>query len=266
MPTFIPTLDDPRLAPYRNLKDRQLAGSDRFLAEGEHLVRRLLGSQLQTESVLLAQRRVEQFSSIIPPSVPLYIVPDERIHDIIGFRFHSGVIAVGRRPVPPTLPETLPSTGSPALIVVVPELISAENLGGIIRLSAGFGADALVLGPRCIDPFYRLSVRVSMGTVFTLPIVRSANLLSDLSLLRDRAIQSFATVLEPDAPPLHDTPRAARVAVVLGNEAQGLSAREIAACDHRVTIPMQRGTDSLNVTTAAAIFLHHFAARQADGF
>lgn len=254
-------LSDARLDAYRNLRDRQLVDQDRLIAEGEHLVRRLLDSTLRTESVLVARRRAEQWAPRIPPSVPLYVVPDPVIHDIIGFRFHSGVIAVGRRPASPALADVLPPRDGPALLVLASDLISADNLGGIIRLSAGFGADALIVGPRCVDPFYRLSVRVSMGTCFTLPIVRSRDLVLDLMQLRRHGIRTLATVLDPAACPLHEMPRPPRVALVLGNEAHGLDPEQVAACDQRVTLPMRRGTDSLNVTTAAAIFLHHFAPK-----
>ncbi len=255
------TLDDPRLAPYRNVKDRQLLSENRFVTEGEYIVRRLLDSTLRTESLLLAARRADEIAPLAPPDVPVYIVPDHAIHAILGFQFHSGILAVAHRPPPATLEQILPPSPAPAMIVVCPDLISAENLGAILRLSAGFGASGLLLGRLCVDPFYRHSVRVSMGTVFRLPIARSDDIPADLARLRDADVTSVATVLDRAATPLHriDAPR--RVALLLGNEAQGLASADIAAADLRATIDMKLGTDSLNVATAAAIFLHHFAGK-----
>jgi tRNA G18 (ribose-2'-O)-methylase SpoU len=133
------------------------------------------------------------------------------------------------------------------------------NLGGLVRLSAGFGADAMILGERSHDPFWRQSVRVSMGTIFTLPIVQSENLLGDLLRLKSEwGIELIATVLDANAQPLAASRRKKRTALLFGGEAQGLDAEVVRACDRRVTIPMHHGTDSLNVAVAAGICLYHF--------
>ncbi len=143
--------------------------------------------------------------------------------------------------------------------MVLPEITNSENMGSLIRISSAFGADAIILGPRCCDPFYRMSIRVSMGTVFSVPIVRSEDLLGDLaSLQREHAFELTATVLDQDADPLDQANRKDRLAILFGNEANGLSVEVVTACDRRVTLPMKRGTDSLNVAIAAGIFLYHF--------
>jgi tRNA G18 (ribose-2'-O)-methylase SpoU len=258
---FIETLTDPRLTPYRNLKDRDLArDGNRFIAESEHIVRRLLASDFPVESVLVAQRRADEFSLIIRANIPLYVVPDDLIHEIIGFKFHSGVIACGLRKPPVPLEQLLPPIDRTSTIVICPELISHENLGSLIRICNAFAVDAMILGERCCNPFYRQSIRVSMGTVFAQPIAISHEIVNDLTRLRNEfGYDLFATVLHDDADPLHTIHRPRRAAILFGNEAQGLSPQEIAACDHRITIPMSRGTDSLNVHVAAGIFLYHFA-------
>jgi tRNA G18 (ribose-2'-O)-methylase SpoU len=260
VPLPIASLDDPRLAPYRNLKDRDLArDGDRFIAEGEFVVRRLLSSRFPTESVVAAERKADALAEAVPDGVPLYAVPDRVLNDVVGFQFHTGVIAVGRRLPSPTLASVLPAGRS--VVVICPDLTNGENVGSIVRTAAGFGVDALVLGERSFDPFYRLSIRVSMGTCFRLPIVRSANLLADLTSLRaDHGYQLLATMLDHTAEPLRTLVVPERVAVLLGNEAVGLSPADAAACDRRVTLPMKRETDSLNVAAAAAVFLYHLTA------
>ena len=266
-PVPISSLDDPRVAHYRNLKDKALDRQGRlFIAEGENVVRRLLASDFETLSVFCADHRAAGLADAVPGHVPLYAGSRELMERVIGFDFHTGVVACGRRKPPPTLEQAVPRDKPDLLVVARGDVANVENLGSLIRLSAGFGADAMVLGERCHDPFWRQSVRVSMGTVFKLPIVRSADLVADLRRLRrEWGIEVAATVLDPDAEPIASAGRPGRFALAFGNEAHGLSPEQAAACDRRVTIPMGLGTDSLNVAVAAGIFLYHFTQVRPPG-
>lgn len=263
----ISELSDARLEPYRHLKDRDLSRETggEFIAESEHVVRRLLLSDFEVRSLLLAQRRANEIAPLAREDTPVYVVPDAMIHQVVGYKFHSGVLACGQRKVPLALESVIPANPERFTLVVLPELANNENLGSMIRLASGLGANAMLLGPACCDPFYRLSIRVSTGTVFRLPIVRSTEWEADLKLLADRRIERVATVLDHSAEPLHGFVRAARTAIFFGNEAQGLSATDIAACDRRLTIPMRLGTDSLNVAVAAGIILHHMDLHASRG-
>jgi tRNA G18 (ribose-2'-O)-methylase SpoU len=255
----VDNLADPRLWPYRELKDRALDRSGRwFVAEGEHVVRRLLASDFHVESVFLSEKRVD-VAAHVPAGVPVYVAPQAVMEGVLGFKFHSGVIACGRRKPRLTIDDAVPRDRERLTLVVCPDISNVENIGSIIRLSAGFGVDALVLGEHCHDPFWRQSVRVSMGTVFTLPIVHTDDLLRDIGRLRrEWGIELAATVLDAAAEPLARAARPGRFGLLFGGEAQGLLPEHVAACDRRVTIPMKLGTDSLNVAVAAGIFLYHF--------
>src|SRR5688572_5871379 len=181
----VDSLDDPRVAHSRGLKDRDLARrGDLFIAEGDYVVRRLLASDYPTVSLLLSKRKVEKVAPLVPPDVPVYVGDDALIRQVLGFKFHTGVIAVGRRLPGPSLEQVFEGRGGPMTVVVCPEVSNTDNMGALIRISAAFGADAMVLGERCHDPFWRQSVRVSMGTVFSMPLVRSENLLGDLGVMR----------------------------------------------------------------------------------
>jgi tRNA G18 (ribose-2'-O)-methylase SpoU len=259
----IDEIDDPRLGPYRRLKEREL-GRDggRFIAESEHVVRRLLASDFAVESVLVCRRREAALATamVVRPLTPLYVVADVLINRVVGFKFHSGVIACGLRKAALPLEAVVAPARRRSVVVVCPDLISHENLGSIIRIAAAFGADGLLLGPRCCDPFYRFSIRVSMGTVFSLPMAQSEDLPADLRRLGDEfGYERVASVVGDDAEPLAGARRGERVALLLGNEAQGLDQATVAACDRRVTLPMREGVDSLNVAVAAGIFLYHFS-------
>ena len=254
----VESLDDPRLACYRNLKDRQLAAQGRlFIAEGEFIVRRLIASGWGVDSLLASPRLLAELEPLLDPAVPVYVAPDDLLTRIVGFSFHLGVLGCGRRPAWPTLEQAAAGWGPEATVLTLPEITNGENLGALLRVAAGFGVSSVILGPRCCDPLYRLCVRVSMGTVFSLPIVRSSDLEADCLILRDRhGFELAAAVLDGDAIPLRQFQRPARLSLLLGNEAQGLAPQHVALCRHRLTIPMKLGTDSLNVAVAA-VFLYH---------
>jgi len=256
----VASLDDPRIAVYRDLPDRQLDRlAGRFIAEGRLVVERLLESDYTAESVLLAERRVAGVLPLVPPDVPVYVAAQRLVERIVGFRFHSGVIACGLRRDTPSLDDVAPGWAEDVTLAVLPDIANTENLGGLLRISAAFGADAVVLGPSCCDPFYRQAVRVSMGTVFSLPLVRSKDLAADLERLREKwHVELAAAVLDGDAEPLSRARRGRRLGLLFGNEATGLAPEHVALCDRKITVPMKLGADSLNVAVAAAVFLHHF--------
>ncbi len=256
--TSITDPDDPRVAPFRTLKDRDIANQlGLFIAEGENLLRRLTDSPLQVDRVFLSDRRAEEMAPVVPDDVPVYVGSDAMLREVIGFKFHSGVIAAGVRPAPRTIDEVVPRVRESMTLVVLPEIANAENLGSLFRIAAGFGADAVILGERSADPYWRQCVRVSMGAVFTMPTVRSNSLAGDLLRLRDEwGVSTVGTVLGHGAESLAHFDRAARTAILFGNEAQGLDDATIAACDRLVTIPMKLGTDSLNVAVAAGIVMY----------
>jgi tRNA G18 (ribose-2'-O)-methylase SpoU len=257
-------LDDPRLAAYRDMKDRDLArNGDRFIAEGEQVVRRLLASRLRTESVLIAERKLEVIGPLVPAGVQLWTASDETIQKVIGFEFHSGVLACGVRPPPVELEEILGRPGAlpegRSTLMICPKITNVDNLGSLVRIAAAFGVRAMILGEKCCDPFFRHSVRVSMGAVFKVPIARGRDIISDLARLRESwGFDVVGTVISPDAQALAQSRRGENIALVFGGEADGLDAQTIAASDRCVTIPMRRGTDSLNVSVAAGIVLYHF--------
>ena len=261
-PLDILDADDPRVADYRRLKERWLnTEGGRFVAESERVVRRLIGSGLRVHSVLLTGPRLATLSDALGGPFPVYLAPQELLDRIAGFHVHRGCLAIGERPS--AAAAAIPD-GARTLLVLE-DLTDVDNLGAIARHAAAFGADALLLSPRCADPFYRKSIRVSLGAVFTLPIIRLAVWPGDLQRLRAEGVSLVAATLDANATPLARFDRPARLAVLLGAEGPGLSPAARAVCDQRVTIPMSPGADSLNVATAAAIFLYALTRAPAGG-
>ncbi len=258
----IESLDDPRVQMYRHLKSSNLLRDGRlFIAEGTKLVERLLASDYQTESVLIAEKREAEWGPKIPPEIPLYVIPQEVGEQLTGFNFHVGVLACGIRQPARTIDEVVPRQADRLTVAICPNCDNPENLGTIIRLGSAFGIDALLLGRSCCDPFSRRVLRVSMGTAFRLPIVESVDLQRDVLRLREEwNLELIATVLDNNASPLSSADRSSHVGLLFGNEADGLDEQWQSICQRRLTIPMRRGTDSLNVAIAAGIFLHHFSS------
>ena len=271
----IQSLDDPRLAVFRDVKaTRHSRWAGCFIAEGARLVKRLLRSDYVVESLLLTEGRVEEFDPWLRPDVPAFVMPQALAAELVGYNFHCGAMACALRRPSPSLDDIMARGGERMTFVVCPDVNDPENIGTLIRLGAAFGIDAMLLGPACADPFSRRVLRVSMGNALTLPIVSSRDLNADLQRLKSEwQVQLAATVVENSDPtdggevvratkttePLALAGRPARLALLFGNEANGLGSEWLELCDRRLTIPM-RAADSLNVAIAAGIFLYHFTA------
>ncbi len=257
----ISSLDDPRIAPYRNLRDRTLRGESLFIAEGVVLVRRLLGSGYGVESVFAAEGYAAEFERLLPAGVPLYVAPESLLLNVVGFNFHRGALAVGCRPEPRTLEAVVPPKppGTTRCVVICPEVTKPENLGLICRSAAALGADGVLLGSRCCDPLSRRALRVSMGAVLQIPWVKSPTLLEDLARLKNTwGFKLLGAVVDANAQTLPGLDWPQHTGIVLGNESAGLPRECLEQCDQRVTIPMAPGVDSLNLGVAGSVFLYEW--------
>jgi tRNA G18 (ribose-2'-O)-methylase SpoU len=262
----IDDLDDPRLAMYRHLKATNLTrGSDQFVVEGETLVGRLLDSRFPVASVLTTDRLEPRVAPRVPEGVPVFVVPHDRIEALVGFNFHRGVLACGRRRPWPDPGEIARASGPRSAVVVCPRIDNPENLGAVVRIADVFGADAVLAGGRCPDPLSRRVLRVSMGSALRVPVIRPDDLASEVGRLRrDHGFETVATVTDPAAEPLGRFRRSGRLALFLGSEGHGLEPAWLALCDRRLTIPMRPGAESLNVAVAAGIVLHQLLLRGPD--
>lgn len=255
----IDDLDDPRIAVFRALKRTNLTRSgDLFVVEGAKLLERLRDSPFPLVSVLVSDRWDARVK--LEEDVSRYVVPHALIDQVVGFNFHQGVLACGRRTAWPPLDTIVGAAGS-RTVVVCPNLTNPENLGAIARIADVFGVDAVLVGPHCPDPLSRRVLRVSMGTALRLPILSGTALDRDVETLRsEHRFELWATVLDSAAEPLSALARPERLALLLGNENVGLEPEWVARCQRRVTIPMRPGAESLNVAVAAGILLYELTS------
>jgi tRNA G18 (ribose-2'-O)-methylase SpoU len=254
------TADDPRVADYRAVSEPGLLTSrNLFIAEGRIVVARLIeDGRWPVRSVLVsdaARRDLEPALASIAAQVPIFVCEATDFLGITGHDIHRGCLAlVERRPA-----LTLADIPAAARLAVVLEAVgNADNVGGVFRNAAAFGADAVILSPTCCDPLYRKAIRTSMGATLRVPFIQLQVWPAPLRQLRADGFRLVAlTPREPSEPldAFASRARAAKLALLVGAEGPGLTAAAESAADDRVRIPIARGIDSLNLAVAAGIAL-----------
>ncbi len=268
MQEFVTDIGDPRLADYARLTDRELRtrlepANGLFIAEGAKVIGRAVAAGYPVRSVLLAERRLADLPSLPATGAPVYVVPDETVERLTGYRVHRGALAsLHRKP----LPATAALAAAARRAIVLEDLVDHANVGAIFRCAAALGVDAVLLSPRCADPLYRRSVKVSMGAVFAIPYARMTQWFDGLAELRGSGFLVLALTPDERATPITQATLGDKAALLLGTEGDGLSARWLHEADQAVRIPMHpaaraKGVDSLNVVAAAAIACHLLAQR-----
>ena len=258
---------DPRVDDFRDLNsvDRRPdlpSGKGLVIAEGVLVAQRMIASRFTPHAFLGTDRRLTELAGDLRTvRAPFYRASAEVMAEVVGFHLNRGVLAAARRP-----PELTPADvlGDARTVAVLEGVNDHENLGSIFRNAAGLGVDAIIFGAGCADPLYRRAVRVSMGHALLVPFARAQQWPADLKALRERGFRLLAMTPDPAAQTLADAMAgltSQRVAVLVGAEGPGLTETAMRASDVRVRIPMSRGTDSLNVATAAALAFYERAAR-----
>ena len=257
----IVAVDDPadeRLRDYAGLRGGSPApAGGYFVAEGALVIRHLLESPYPVRSLLVTERGLRQLEPELGRiEAPVYVAGQDVVDTVAGFNYHRGALASADR-LPPRAPQELVAGGD--LLLVAEGIGDLENLGALFRNAAAFGADAVLLGPRCGDPLSRRCVRVSMGQALRAVHARLDDWPAAIGMLRDRGFEVLALTPSPDADDLRTVTPRPRQALLVGSEGDGLTRAALAAADRMVRISMAVGVDSLNVATAAAVALHHLA-------
>jgi tRNA G18 (ribose-2'-O)-methylase SpoU len=252
--------EDPRLAPYHAIRERDLVGREgRFVAEGKVVLRVLFSARrFEAESALILESRLEGAADVLslaPPDMPVYVAPQAVMDAVAGFHVHRGILAIGRRSGEQDAASLVASLGRRATVVVLVGISNHDNVGSIFRSAAAFGADAVLLDATSCDPLYRKSIRVSVGAALKVPFARFVGIDRLADQLSQNGYRQFAL-----------TPRGAldiadigtlpdRCALYLGSEGDGLPEALIQRLE-ATRIDIAEDFDSLNVATAAAVALH----------
>ena len=257
---------DPRIAEFRDIRERDLTGREsRFIAEGTVVLRLLAeahaAGDFVAEKVLLLRNRaagLEDIVATLPPDVPVYVADAPVLDGIVGFHLHRGVLALGRRRADIEMEAFLDRLPERALVLAGCGISNHDNVGSMFRNAAAFGGDAVLLDESCCDPLYRKALRVSVGSVLKIPYCRQQNATDLLASLAKRgfAIWSLSPRGELD---IRAVPATERMALVVGTEGEGLPEAILSAFGS-VRIPQAPGLDSLNVATASGIALFQMAS------
>jgi tRNA G18 (ribose-2'-O)-methylase SpoU len=263
--TRVESLDDPRLADYRKLREADLmVRREAFIAESEVVLRVLLErGRFAVRSVLIAESRLPKLSSLLLASdsaTPVYVAEQALLSEVVGFKLHRGILASGQREPVPSPEQLLSALGDgPRRVVVLEGLTNHDNVGGVFRNAAAFGADAVLYDARTCDPLYRKAIRVSVGAALFMPFARAEQGVDIVRSLQSHGFRCLALSPRADATDLGVLCKGGvpqRVALLLGSEGPGLSEACLHAADEVVRIAIEPGFDSLNVATTSGIALH----------
>jgi len=270
-PERVSGADDPRVAEYAHLQaPRQLAAGGLFAVESRQCVQRALrAGRFRLRSVLVSEPALEALAADLAATAmrPRLFVGDAAVlRAVAGFDFHRGCVALGeRRPDDDATALIAALDAGPATLVALERVSNPDNVGGIFRNAAAFGAAGILLSPGAGDPLYRKAVRVSLGTTVTLPFARAAPWPAALDALRQAGFRLLALTPEGDDVGELAVAPGERIALVVGSEGDGVSAAARARCAAAVGIPMAPAVDSLNVATATGIALWTLRRRVAGG-
>ncbi len=257
----IDDFSDPRLSDFANLTDvalRRLSepAGGLYIAESSKVIARALAAGHRPRAVLVLDQWLAELEPLLADhDVPVFVGASDLLESLTGFNLHRGALAAMHRPILPAVSDILRDARR---VVVLEDIVDHTNVGAIFRSVAGLGADAVLVTPRCADPLYRRSVRVSMGSVLQVPWTRLPEWPLGAAELRASGFHIAALALSPTAVNLDKFAATApdRVALVLGTEGDGLSRAALDNADTIVTIPMMHGVDSLNVASATAVALY----------
>ncbi|MBN2440119.1 MAG: RNA methyltransferase [Spirochaetales bacterium] len=269
------------LAIYKNIKDKNLKDRNIFIGEGRYVVERMVNSHCSILSIVCIPDNKQYFTKLVQDTCPVIAKSKEELSHLTGFKFHRGVLAAAQRPQRRDLAaflttlqvrslqaktlhtRTLPES---TLLIALPSLAEAENIGSIIRSAVAFSFQGILMGPGCIDPFSRKAIRCSMGTLFEIPLISFPDHSSALSTLQHHGFSIIGATLSAtgEVKELENFSFPRKSVIVFGHESEGLIHPWDKKCDFYVRIRISSHLDSLNVGVAAGIFLHAINASILD--
>lgn len=264
----VASASDPRVEDYRFIRERDALGRGYCIAEGETVLHVLLKqARFRPRSILLGASRLEKLGPVLeahPPTAPILVAEQGVLNEIAGFNIHRGILAAVDLPEPPSFDDVVQrALDARRPLVLLEGLANHDNVGGVFRNAAAFGAAGVVLDEKTADPFYRKAIRVSVGGVFKVPSLRAENLGETVAALRRAGVVVLSLTPSREAVSLYEVVSqlsGKAVAFLFGSEEPGLSANLLRASDRQVRIPQAGDFDSLNVATASGIVMSAFFA------
>jgi tRNA G18 (ribose-2'-O)-methylase SpoU len=260
--TLIQKYDPAAVDVFRSLKGKGGPfAKGLFIAESEKIVRKVLESSIEIVSAYLTEEHFENLRPLFDArndSTDVFFASKEEMEKVVGYPLHQGIMLACRIPGNRPFITAAQEWKSPWMAVALDTIADAENMGAIIRNAAAFGASAVIVDDQSCNPWLRRSVRVSMGTIVGLPIIRVPDLAESLRALKStRNVRIIGAALRVDSLDLSEVTPSGNTILVFGSEGWGLRESVAQECDILARIPMADGIDSLNVAIASGIFMHH---------
>jgi tRNA G18 (ribose-2'-O)-methylase SpoU len=231
-----------------------------FIAEGDKLVTRLLESDVEINSLYLTEEHFETRRLLIEghiqsEPVEIFIAPKKAMERIVGFTLHQGILASAKIPKEKTLDELIANSSEPQLFIILDTIVDAENIGSLYRTALAMSVTAIIIDDRCVSPWIRRAVRVSMGAVYKLPTI-TMDVLTAIGLLKASEISVYAAAIGNNMTPVWSNNFQRSIAIILGSEGHGIREEILEVCSDRIEIPMAAEVTSLNVGVAQAMILY----------
>ncbi len=253
------------LAPVRSPKDTFITVYGR-----KPVLEALDDADLRVDKVVLADdARGEPVRAILAAArsrgVPVQRATAHRVKVLAGNGRHDqGVLADVVAPRMQPVDEFLLDLGNdPGSVLVLDRVTNPANVGMVLRSATAAGLDGVLLPRRGVPAIDPLVVKASAGVAFRAPVLRAATAEEGCAALRGGGFAVFG--LDAHGASLLDADLPRRVALVLGNETDGLSAAVRAECDGTLAIPMHGGVESLNVASAGAVAAFELLRRRRPG-
>ncbi|MBP7055899.1 MAG: RNA methyltransferase [Candidatus Omnitrophica bacterium] len=264
--TIVDNPEDTRISAYRSLKGKELEREGIFISEGEKVVQAMIDNHFGAVSCLAAREAIARYMPILnalkKTGAKVYLADNSVIEEIIGFRFHRGIMAIGRCPKKRSITGETKNTAGSSLFVALNSVNDPQNVGLIARNAAAFGIEALIVDNSTYDPYYRKAVRVSMGTIFGLKVFYEDDMLSSITWLKNKlGVRIVAASAAKSAKDIKGLEAKGAACIIFGNEDKGISSELLRISDDKIRIPISGDVDSLNVASASAIFLYEFSRK-----
>jgi tRNA G18 (ribose-2'-O)-methylase SpoU len=247
----------PELSIYHSLRESAFSADNSFIADSPKVANMLLKTSMEIKSILATKEYYEEFEElIIHKNIPkLFITDKQEMQKIVGHKIHHNVMMHGIRP------KESPLDALGNHVIMVENISSSENIGSIARSAAALGMDSFIVPKQAPHPYNRRALRVSMGHVSMLNIYIYDNIFSTCQALKELGYKIFAAEVTQNSTPLWHVEVPEKWVLLMGNEGRGLSKEILDICDEVVTIEMQEGVKSFNVSVAASIMMYQFKNR-----
>ncbi|MEA3371709.1 MAG: RNA methyltransferase [Campylobacterota bacterium] len=250
----IDEIDIAELEIYHQLREGAFRSDNSFIADSPKVVNKLLEGEIEVKSILATQEYYDEFESLLySKNIPkLYIASKSEMQKIVGHKIHHNCMMHGVRPSESRLEELDEN------IIMLDAITSTENVGSIARSAAALGIGSYMLPKESPHPFSRRALRVSMGHASLLKINIYDDIAKSISELKAEGYKIFAAEISENSTMLRDVVSPKKWVLIMGHEGKGISQDILSLCDEVVTIEMQEGVKSLNVSVAASIIMYQF--------